>query len=56
MNDEKRWKFDGDSYYLHSYEEMLQTELEAIKAKIVELTAELEVADKSTGAIEDTVV
>ena len=27
MNDEKRWKFDGDSYYLHSYEEMLQTEL-----------------------------
>ena len=35
---------------------MLQTELEAIKTKIVELTAELEVADESTGAIEETVV
>ena len=29
--------------------EMLQTELEAIKAKIVELTAELEVADETSG-------
>lgn len=35
--------------------EMLQTELEAIKAKIVELTAELEVADESTGGVEGTV-
>lgn len=35
--------------------EMLQAELEAIKAKIVELTAELEVADETTGGIEGTV-
>lgn len=42
--------------YGKSVLEMLQTELEAIKAKIVELTAELEVADESTGAIEETVV
>lgn len=35
--------------------EMLQAELEAIKAKIVELTAELEVADESTGGVEGTV-
>lgn len=36
--------------------EMLQAELEAIKAKIVELTAELEVEDESTGGVEGTVV
>lgn len=35
--------------------EMLQTEFEAIKAKIVELTAELEVADETTGGVEETV-
>lgn len=35
--------------------EMLQAELEAIKAKIVELTAELEVADETTGGVEGTV-
>lgn len=35
--------------------EMLQAELEAIKAKIVELTAELEVADETTGGVEETV-
>ena len=27
MNDEKRWKFDGDSYYIHSYEEMIKLPL-----------------------------
>lgn len=27
MNDEKRWKFTGDSYYLHSFEEMKQLPL-----------------------------
>ena len=42
--------------YGKSVLEMLQAELEAIKAKIVELTAELEVADESTEAIEGTVV
>lgn len=42
--------------YGKSVLEMLQTELEAIKAKIVELTAELEVSDGSTEAIEGTVV
>lgn len=35
--------------------EMLQAELEAIKAKIVELTAELEVADETAGGVEETV-
>lgn len=35
--------------------EMLQAELEAIKAKIIELTAELEVADETTGGVEGTV-
>lgn len=35
--------------------EMLQAELEAIKAKIVELTAELEVKDESIGEVEGTV-
>lgn len=35
--------------------EMLQAELDAIKAKIVELTADLEVADKTTGGVEETV-
>ena len=35
--------------------EMLQAELEAIKAKIVELTAELEVAGETTGGVEETV-
>ena len=35
--------------------EMLQAEFEAIKAKIVELTAELEVADETTGGVEGTV-
>ena len=35
--------------------EMLQAELKAIKAKIVELTAELEVADETTGGAEETV-
>ena len=34
---------------------MLQAELKAIKAKIVELTAELEVADETTGGVEGTV-
>ena len=34
---------------------MLQAELEAIKAKIVELTADLEVEDESTSGIEETV-
>ena len=34
---------------------MLQAELEAIKAKIVELTAELEVKDESIGEVEGTV-
>ena len=29
--------------------------IEAIKAKIVELTAELEVADETTGGVEETV-
>ena len=41
--------------YGKSVLEMLQAELEAIKAKIVELTAELEVSDESTEAIEGTV-
>ncbi|MBP3905765.1 MAG: DNA polymerase III subunit alpha [Peptostreptococcaceae bacterium] len=27
MNDEKRWKFDGDTYYIHLYEEMLKLPL-----------------------------
>ena len=27
MNDEKRWKFEGDSYYIHSYQEMINTGL-----------------------------
>ena len=35
--------------------EMLQAEFEAIKAKIVELTAELEVAGETTGGVEETV-
>ena len=34
---------------------MLQAEFKAIKAKIVELTAELEVADETTGGVEETV-
>ena len=34
---------------------MLQAELEAIKAKIVELTAELEVKDETIGGVEETV-
>lgn len=35
--------------------EMLQTELEAIKAKIIELTSDLEVEDEVTGGLEETV-
>lgn len=35
--------------------EMLQSELEAIKAKIVELTNDLEVEDDTLGGIEETV-
>lgn len=27
MNDSKRWKFEGSSYYIHSYEEMILTGL-----------------------------
>ena len=46
----------AETDYGKSVLEMLQTELEAIKAKIVELTAELEVSDESTEAIEGTVV
>lgn len=42
--------------YGKSVLEMLQKELEAIKTKIVELTAELEVTDETTGKIEDTVI
>lgn len=41
--------------YGKSVLEILQAELEAIKAKIVELTAELEVEDSTTGEIESTV-
>lgn len=36
--------------------EALTTELEAIKNKIVELTAELEVEDESTGGVEGTIL
>ena len=35
--------------------EILEAELEAIKAKITELAAELEVADESTSGVEDAV-
>lgn len=35
--------------------EMLQAELEAIKAKIIELTGDLEVQDESSGGVEETV-
>ena len=41
--------------YGKSILEILQAELEAIKAKIVELTADLEVEDESAGGIEETV-
>jgi len=41
--------------YGKSVLEILQAELEAIKAKIVELTADLEVEDSTTGEIESTV-
>lgn len=44
-----------ETEYGKSILEMLQAELEAIKAKIVELTADLEVEDESTSGIEETV-
>ena len=44
-----------ETEYGKSILEILQAELEAIKAKIVELTADLEVEDESTGGIEETV-
>lgn len=44
-----------ETEYGTSILEMLQIELEAIKAKIIELTAELEVADDATGGVEGTV-
>lgn len=48
-------KEGGETDYGKAVLEMLQTELEAIKAKIVELTAELEVQDETTGGVEETV-
>lgn len=43
------------SAYAEKVVEILEAELEAIKAKITELAAELEVADESTSGVEDAV-
>lgn len=48
-------KESAETDYGKSVLEMLQSELEAIKAKIVELTSELEVEDDTLGGIEETV-
>lgn len=48
-------KEGGETDYGKSILEMLQAELEAIKAKIVELTGELEVQDDKFGEVEGTV-
>lgn len=48
-------KEGGETDYGKPILEMLQAELEAIKAKIVELTGELEVQDDNFGEVEGTV-
>lgn len=48
-------KEDSETEYGKAILEILTAELEAIKAKIVELTSELEVADETIGGIEGTV-
>lgn len=48
-------KEGGETAYGKAVLEMLQAELEAIKAKIIELTGELEVQDENFGEVEGTV-